>query len=233
MAAQDEGRVPLDSLPLAALKTWIEDWLQLNKDATVIQGPSLGAGAPATTIIGESEIFGATTLHIPKWRGYTWVDRNFTVAEVVFTRFTLPATKTVSGLKFFSTTGINAVDAWDGGIYDATGATKLASSGVVTNPAPSAGLVPLPFTANVILSADTIYTAALIQTANGGAANGYVAVSESNIMLQARGNTIQTWLTGTVNNGGTPYAALPADLTVGAAPAGNSGAGPQLLLTTV
>lgn len=47
MAAQDEGRVSLDRLPLADLKTWLEDNLSLNAPSTTIQ--QIGGGG--TTVI--------------------------------------------------------------------------------------------------------------------------------------------------------------------------------------
>jgi hypothetical protein len=231
VAAQDEGQLPFERLPLRELKDWLEDWMDL-PSVSVIGGTGGGVSAPASIEPIEHEFFGG--YQVPRWRGWKAADKAFTIGSIECVRFSVWEDFTVSGAKIMETVGINAADAFDLGIYNAAGTSKLASSGVLTAPTGGAGTpINFPFTANQSLAKNTQYILALLQTAGGGSANSYTAVDTSASTLNRwLGNTIGTATTFVVTTAGG-YTVLPADLTAAGTYNGSQQAGPFATLTRV
>lgn len=182
MAAQDEGLITLDRLPLGKLKTWLEDNLALEGGANVIGGVS--GGATAITVVNnfsETGFMRETGLVVPRPPFHGSPTNLVATADIVYqTRFICPFDMTVSGLKVAEIQNPTGTSKIDVGIYAADGSTLLASSGAVAH---SGTNLPewaaYSFTANLALTEDTEYVVGVLNKINTGTWKYFGAPFES------------------------------------------------------
>lgn len=171
MAAQDEGHIPLGRLPLADLKTWLEDNLALNAASTILGGGGGGTGGTVVTINNFTEIgvLRETGLVVPQAKFITESVITCADNDVLLSRFIPPRDMTVSGCKIAEYQNPTGTSKLDVGIYDTDGSTLLGSSGAVAH---SGSNLPAwasyNFTANITLSAGHEYAMGYLNKINTG-----------------------------------------------------------------
>ena len=171
MAAQDEGIVPFDSLPLAQLKTFIEDVVALNP-GTALVGPQPSHWAapvivPGGWSVGNPELSFLLEggLLIPRVQPYATGVANLIVGYNYLCSFVPPVDITVTSIKVLMyASGGSALLTLDVGIYNADCTSLLGSSGasVATNSGAEPGFRDYPLTASVALNKDVKYNAGVI-----------------------------------------------------------------------
>lgn len=174
MAAQDEGQVPFGKLPLAELKNWIEDWLDLPP-----QGVIGGIGGGSTTITTVQNISELGFMReqdgilVPRPGPYVASTTPITLDAdaLYYHRFVCPRDMTITAVRLAESqqgTGVSKIGV---GIWASSFATLLASS-VMTA---AAGGSPLPakwtsyaLQANQALTEGTEYVVGVVNDLDTG-----------------------------------------------------------------
>jgi hypothetical protein len=238
VAAQDEGQVPFDKLPLVELKRWMEDWLDLYGHTSIIGGTVPGGGG--TTINNLTELGfmrEQDALLVPRPAGVTFQAAATALNnDQVYThRFVAPRALEVSGIRIMEDqqgTGTSKVGV---GIWDAAGTTLLASSAMTA----AAGgpiddvFTEYPFTTNQILTEGVEYQAGLANDIDTGTYRVFEAVYSAGSIYDDATPTVASiaseWWGARFS--GLTLTTVPADLSAAAGASGSQS--PVLLLVTV
>jgi hypothetical protein len=196
VAAQDEGRVPLDQLPLADLKTWLEDNLALEGHAGIIGGVG-GGGGVTINDFSETGVLRESGLVVPQAKYHTVSIVIANNDDVIFQRFIPPKDITVSGVKvaeYQLPTGTSKIDV---GIYDTNGSTLLTSTGAVAHSAVNlSSWGSYSFTANQALTGGHEYVLAYLNKINTGTWKylGATAILDWRSLYMAGSSTIAQFM---------------------------------------
>lgn len=194
MAAQDEDRISLGKLPLADLKTWLEDNLSLQGGAGIIGG----TGGSGDTIINQ---VGSHVTGWPRWTSGPnicpvpgWTSPFATLGPIIISgtawsnvwcgKFEAPASITVdtwhSVMKGIDAS--NASTKVEYAVYNANADTRLATTGLKhansdlgLTTAGVETMLDIPLTTTLDLVAGTVYTIALFRLGGGSTLSADIA----------------------------------------------------------
>ncbi len=194
MSAQDEGQLPFSKLPLAELKNWMEDWMDLpSVNLLTGQGGDPGGGGGTAIDTNDSQVAWQSLAKHPytsKWCiKLTEVGINgfFTVGTFYCHRFVAPANITTDNLKLMASQiqggcGAGGDQTWNFGLYNEDLTEKLVESGDTLIEVEQSGPNRIYSWSNVALDAaqaleqDTIYVLVglPISAGLGGCSLGWV-----------------------------------------------------------